>query len=75
MLIWNCGNTDETEMWSLQLQSQFKQLQILARKIFQGFNGIRTHGLRVSASRNFERLGETKLTVSLGTVATEVQQF
>ena len=38
------------EMWSSQLKSQFKQLQILARKTFQGFNGIWTYGLCVSAA-------------------------
>ena len=38
------------EMWSSQLYFQFKQLQILAQNFFQGFNGIRTHGLCVSAA-------------------------
>ena len=30
----NCQNIDEMEMWSSQLQSQFKRLQILGQKFF-----------------------------------------
>ena len=46
----NYENTDEMEMWSSWLQSQFKQLQILALKNFQGFNAIWTHDLPFSAA-------------------------
>ena len=49
-VILNCRNTDEIKMWSSQLQLKFKQLQILARKRFQGFRGIRTFGLWVCAA-------------------------
>ena len=38
------------KMWSSQLQLRFKQSQSKPKKCFQGFNGIRTHGLYVSAA-------------------------
>ena len=41
----NCARTTEMKMWSSQLQLRFKQSQSKPKKCFQGFNGIRTHGL------------------------------
>ena len=46
----NCGHTYEMKMWSSQLWLRFKQSQSKPEKCFRGFNGIRTHGLCVSAA-------------------------
>ena len=44
------GNTNEIETWSSQLQSQFKQLQILARNTFPGLQQDLNPCLYVSAA-------------------------
>ena len=40
----------EMKKWSSQLWLRFKQSQSKPEKCFRGFNGIRTHGLCVSAA-------------------------
>ena len=42
-------NTNEMKKWSSQLWLRFKQSRIKPEKCFRDFNGIRTHGLCVSA--------------------------
>ena len=46
----NCRHTNEMKMWSSHLWLRFKQSQSKPEKCFRGFNGIRTHGLCVSAT-------------------------
>ena len=47
----NYGNKDEMDNYvTTAVESQFKQLRSSPKKVFRGFNGIRTRGLCVRAA-------------------------
>ena len=58
--IWNTSK-NEIKMWSSQWWLRFKQSQSKPRKCVRGFNGIRTHGLCISAAVLHRRVYEDSI--------------